>query len=374
MFRFICVGCGLIASLGFCGIACAATRAELGKIDYNRDGRLNAGAEFGAYLELEKLTGDLNSKQLAKVGHLQADLALYGSIPLDDLAEEEETKTSGCESGQGLYLRRDKIDVSIYNESIDASAAEGATITYTNNSEDESRTAEIQAFGAWVFARNPCVKRPLGRPITRPFVSGYAFATSVLADGTLTDDRKTEKSSLKPGLDAQIEIASGLFDLQALTVTPYYQTDFRGEAQAYGAEASWQPYKLDWRLGGSYRQFSSWFDFFYQLKAEMIGLRVNDAGLTDLKPDSDYLWWGGTATLRAFLFPDALNDRLTWITTYQYYFDSRSDQDVDLFTTALGYNFTESGNTSISLEYDNGTKRDTLEKVDQYMVTLNAKY
>jgi hypothetical protein len=69
-----------------------------------------------------------------------------------------------------------------------------------------------------------------------------------------------------------------------------------------------------------------------------------------------------------------LNDRLTWITTYKYYFDDRSDKDIDLFTTALAYNLTESGNTSVSVEYEKGTVRDTLEKVDQYMVTLNAKY
>ena len=374
MYRLVSLACVIVAWLGGSGVAAAATMEQLRKIDFNRNGALDAGAEFRAYLELEKLTGDLNSKKLAKVGALQSDIALYGKIPFDRLAEQEQQQASGCESGQGLYLRRDKMDVSIYNESIDESAAEGATISYTNNSDTDIDTAEIQALGAWVFARNPCVRRPVGLGVTRPFLSGYAFAFSVLADGNLTDDRTTEKSALKPGLDAQIEIASGPLDLQALTVSPYYQTDFRGEAQAYGVAASWEPYRLDWRLGGSYRQFSPVFDFFYQLKAEMVGLRVDDAGLTDLQPDTDYLWWGGTAVLRAFLMPDLLNDRLTWITTYKYYFDDRSDQDIDLFTTALAYNLTDSGTTSIAVEYENGTVRDTLEKVDQYMVTLNAKY
>jgi hypothetical protein len=305
MCRLISAACAVAASLGLCNLAAAATMDQLRKIDFNHNGALDAGGEFRAYLDLEKLTGELDSKKQAKVGYLQSDIALRGNIPFDQLAEEEEQQATGCESGQGL---------------------------------------------------------------------SYAFALSVLADGNLTNDRKTEKSALKPGLDAQIEIASGPLDLQALTVSPYYQTDFRGEAQAYGVEASWEPYKLDWRLGGSYRQFSPLFDFFYQLKAEMVGLRVNDAGLTDLKPDTDYWWWGGTAALRAFLLPDMLNDRLTWITTYKYYFDDRSDKDIDLFTTALAYNLTESGNTSVSVEYEKGTVRDTLEKVDQYMVTLNAKY
>jgi hypothetical protein len=192
---------------------------QLRKIDFNHNGALDAGGEFRAYLDLEKLTGELDSKKQAKVGYLQSDIALRGNIPFDQLAEEEEQQATGCESGQGLYLRRDKLDVSIYNQSIDESAAEGATISYTNNSEDDTDTAEIQALAAWVFARNPCVQRPVGLGVTRPFVSAYAFALSVLADGNLTNDRKTEKSALKPGLDAQIEIASGPLDLQALTVS-----------------------------------------------------------------------------------------------------------------------------------------------------------
>ena len=44
-----------------------------------------------------------------------------------------------------------------------------------------------------------------------------------------------------------------------------------------------------------------------------------------------------------------------------------------MLTTSLNYNFTETGKTSISVEYQNGTNRDTLEKLHQYMVTLNVK-
>ena len=280
-----------------------------------------------------------------------------------------------CARQQGFYLRRDKLDISIYNASIDAAAAEGAAISYTGDRENDTETAEIQALAAWVFARNPC--SPVGdAPIGRPYVSGYAFALSVLGDGTLTADRTDEKSVLKPGLDAQIEIANGpIFDLQYLTATPYYQTDFRGEAQAYGFSASWQPYQLDWRLGGRYTPFSRPFDFFYQLKLEADGLRVNNPGLTDLTADTDYFWLGGTAMLRASLFNGLLGwDRLLWVTSYTYFDDTNSKQSVRMFTTNLGYNFSKEGKTSISVEYQNGTERDTLEKLNQYLVTLNVKY
>jgi hypothetical protein len=289
--------------------------------------------------------------------------------------------TTGCARQQGFYLRRDKLDISIYNQSIDASAAEGAAISYTGDRENDTDTAEIHALGAWVFARNPCA--PIGEPpIGRPYISGYAFAASVLGDGTLTADQTDEKSVLKPGMDAQIEFANGpIFDLQALTATPYYLTDFRGEAQGYGFSATWQPYQLDWFLGGSYHQFSSAFDFFYLLKAEADGLRVDNSGLTGLAANTDYLWLGGTARLNAFPLPNPFNYRLTWITSYAYYADvnsnnslNNSNRNVHLLTTSLNYNFTETGKTSISVEYQNGTNRDTLEKLNQYLVTLNVKY
>ena len=313
-------------------------------------------------------------------------VAIAGTLstpPSVSAAPAAATAADACARQQGFYLRRNKLDISIYNASIDASAAEGAAISYTGDRENDTDTAEVHAVAAWVFARNPC--SPVGEPpIGRPYVSGYAFAASVLGDGTLTADRTDEKSALKPGLDAQIEIANWpLFPLQALTATPYYQTDFRGEAQAYGFSASWQPYNLDWRLGGNYSRFSRPFDFFYQVKLEADGLRVNNPGLTSLAADTDYVWLGGTATLRASLFNGLLGwDRLTWITSYTYFDDTNAgrnssnnaSENIHLFTTNLAYNFTETGKTSISVEYQNGTNRDTLEKLNQYLVTLNVKY
>ena len=71
-------------------------------------------------------------------------------------------------------------------------------------------------------------------------------------------------------------------------------------------------------------------------------------------------------------------DRLLWVTSYAYFDNTNSNQNanqtIHLFTTNLAYNFTEDGKTSISVEYQNGTDRDTLEKLNQYMVTLNVKY
>ena len=356
-------------------VAAALPSGQLESIDANRSHTINAGREFSAYLRLAKLENSTDPRVMAYVAGLQREIALRGELPFSELVEPGEAKTTGCDSGQGFYLRRDKLDISIYNRSIDESAAEGAAISYTDDRQDDTQTAEVHALAAYVFARNPCASLYERTRPGHPYVSGYAFAARVSADGTLTADRTDEKSALKPALDAQIEIAGAPFiDLQYVTLTPYYQTDFRGEAQAYGFSASWQPYNLDWRLGGSYQQFSPLFDFFYQLQAEAVALRVNNPGLTDLVADTDYMWLGGTARLHVFLLPDILNDRLTWTTSYQYYGDTKSNQNVHLFTTNLGYNLTADGKTSVSLQYQRGEDRDTLQHLNQYLATLNVKY
>jgi predicted porin len=74
-------------------------------------------------------------------------------------------------------------------------------------------------------------------------------------------------------------------------------------------------------------------------------------------------------------------DRLLWVTSYAYLDDTGASKNsrqnsnrTMLFTTNLAYNFTESGKTSISVEYQNGTDRNTLENLNQYLVTLGVKY
>lgn len=125
-------------------------------------------------------------------------IAVAGTLNATSSVSAAPATTDACARQQGFYLRRDKLDISIYNESIDASAAEGAAISYTGDRENDTDTAEVHAVAAWVFARNPC--SPVGEPpIGRPYISGYAFAASVLGDGTLTADRTDEKSALSLG-------------------------------------------------------------------------------------------------------------------------------------------------------------------------------
>jgi hypothetical protein len=98
MCRLISAACAVAASLGLCNLAAAATMDQLRKIDFNHNGALDAGGEFRAYLDLEKLTGELDSKKQAKVGYLQSDIALRGNIPFDQLAGQAARAARGYTS------------------------------------------------------------------------------------------------------------------------------------------------------------------------------------------------------------------------------------------------------------------------------------
>ena len=57
-------------------------------------------------------------------------IAIAGTLSTsfsDSAAAMAATAADACARQQGFYLRRDKLDISIYNASIDASAARGAS-------------------------------------------------------------------------------------------------------------------------------------------------------------------------------------------------------------------------------------------------------
>ena len=348
---------------------------DLAKYDTNFDGVLDANELAAMQRKFASLPLD-DPKFLATAGYLTDEAERKNGIPLAEITDPPAPRTPGpCDSGQGLYVRADRLDISVYNRNLPKSAAKGASVSYTDDRVTEIRTAEIHGVASYVIARDPCAPRPPGVGIYDPFVSGYALATWLSADGKLSSDPSKEKSALKVGLDAQAEIFSGaIFDAQYVTFSPYYQTDFRGLANAYGGSATWQPYLLGWRLGGRYTQFSSWLDFFWTAKAEVDYLHVTTPGLTDLKPNTDYAWLGGMVRLTAFPLPDLFNYRLSLIGTYKQYWDARSQQEINLASAAVAYNITEDGSTSVSFEYQRGTEKATMKFLDQYLATLNYKF
>ncbi len=162
-------------------------------------------------------------------------------------------------------------------------------------------------------------------------------------------------------------------------MSPYYQTDFRGEAQAQGIQASWTPYWLEARLGGYHRRFSDYFDWYWQFSAEADYLNVDRVGHTGLDAN-DYAWLGFTTKLHIYPFSGSfwdgsfLQDRITFTGTARYHWDAVSRKDISLLSAELAYNLDPTGGTSISLLYENGTRKETLKEVEQLLLRLNYKY
>lgn len=307
-----------------------------------------------------------------------------------------------CAPEQQLFIRRDRLDTFDYRDghavlgAVDRKKARGASVAFSDDAENDVEKLEIHGRVSYVVARQDPRSKcftfgsddPSGIPdVTRPFLFGYVLAPWIDAQGALTDpQQKSERSSLQGGFDAQASIGGGLFDLQYLSLAPYGQTDFRGEAAAYGVTGGWEPLALNAHLGGSNDRTNPFLSWFWQLRLEADWKEVRDAGVTGLREGS-YGWLGGVARLNLDFFPDHgiimpfdktvpewLRDSLSASLTYRYYYDTVSSDVAQMFGAAIAYNLSDDGSASLSFEYAKGTAKETMQQQDQFTIGLNYKY
>jgi hypothetical protein len=361
----------------------------LAKYDINTNGRLDAEELQTLRAEIDKRYGGgkappakpvTDPKKLFAIGKEASD-ARRGGIPLEDLAQTPKPVPDECKQPQEIFVRRDRMDSFLYGITA-RSKAQGASISFTGDEANNVRTAKINGMIAvlpkgW---RQPCLERPPGYTIDDAYLSAFAVAPWVSAQGTINDPvKKSEKSALSGGFDAQWTIFGGLFNLQAFKVSPYYQTDFRGVARSEGAAATWEPWQYAVRLGGSPTLLSPNFDWYWRVQAEADARRVDKVGFTDLSIGR-YAWVGGTVQIYGFFFPTSLvvpeflQNRLNAVLTYQGYWDAYSSQSISRYSAELAYNITSNGDASISFGYERGTNKDTMTWLNQYVVRLNYKY
>ncbi|MER8549372.1 hypothetical protein NKH41_27530 [Mesorhizobium sp. M1169] len=283
---------------------------------------------------------------------------------------------SDCEDDQRFFIRRDKLDNYMFNLA-PLSKAQGASVAYTKDWDGSSYQLKMDGNVSLALWREPCRDRPEG--VSGPYLSAYAFAPWIGAHGTRSDG-PGGTSDLRFGIEAQAELFNPRpFNSMYFSLSPYYQTDFRGDGNAYGIEASWTPYWLEARLGGNVRRLSPYLDWYWQFAAEADYLNVQSPGRTDLE-DKDYAWLGFTTKLHVFplagseIGPEFLQDRFHLTGTAKYHWDAISGEVAALYSAEAAYNLDESGATSLSLLYENGKRKETLEEVDQMQLRLNYKY
>jgi hypothetical protein len=148
-------------------------------------------------------------------------------------------------------------------------------------------------------------KSPSGTTTTTSKTSStYTETTTTTSKGTIiTTTKKTSTSALRAGADFQLNVST--YDLRPLDesffyATPFYQTDFGGQAQIYGLDATWEPLSHDFYLGDG--PTHDYYRFFWQFKGEVELTDVNNAGYTDFNTGR-HAFFGETARVNFELFP-----------------------------------------------------------------------
>jgi hypothetical protein len=342
-------------------------------------------------------------RSILKQPHVSAPPMHYAAVPAPDPPAAPQTSgaagPSPCGTEKRLFVRADPIDNRYYAvEATSAGNAKGASISYTDERDNGTQTADVNGIVSYV-AFGGCSGGVQE-------LTNWAIAPWVSSSGTWSEPvKKTENEALKVGVDFQFGIIqpSSFIDRQFLIVSPFDQTDFRGTAHASGVDIAYEPQADDIYLNQSNGPLlGGYLDGYWQILPEVEIRQVTSAGLTNLKL-GDYEWFGGTARGNLFLFTNAppgswaadpaIANRISLIGTAQYFWDSRHSQEARNYSAEVQYklsgcsqgqsdpncqtgggNSASASSSSISFEYDYGTDKDTLVFTQKYLAKLNYKY
>jgi hypothetical protein len=313
---------------------------------------------------------------------------------------------------QYIFIRADKLD-NPYPGLISSSQALGASFSYTMNdfvqttkttkttsvvsvsSSDSTNVIGLASY-AWV---NPDTN--FGWKVGQTSDQWIYAVPSIWVSGNGNWDHPTkafgDTSALKAGGEMDFLFSpiaaqsSANYFMTYVGVSGFHQTDFYGLASADGATISVTPSNHELFLMGSPPGFSrntgGLMDGFLELRGEATYLNVSNPGATLLHA-GPYEWIGGAARGYLFFFPKQgagsfssnpyLADRLSFVGTYQYYHDANSNTDAKILSAALQYKIggcdpikCEYGAPSVTLQYDVGTDRDTLQYTKKLQAKLN---
>ena len=297
-----------------------------------------------------------------------------GHYDWETIEKVKPNKADPC-NPQRLFVRADSLDNYLYGIT-PTSKAKGASVSYLNDQVAGTQNIGIDGMVSYVVARSLCPETPLG---DAPFVSGYSIAPYVQGQGSITiPQSKKEQSTAKVGVEAEVEVSRGFPLRQVFTIAPYYLSDYRGVARVHGVNAYWDAYDSDLHLGG-YINTNPYLGWFVQVRGEADVRDVQAVGFTNLDK-SRYAWLGGTIRASFFLFPSAMNvdpafrNRISFIGEADWFDDARSGRQIHKYVATAKYNISDSGNSSIQLEYTRGTDKETLVYLNQVLVKLSYAY
>jgi hypothetical protein len=318
---------------------------------------------------------------------------------------------------QGLFVRSDPLDNFHYlvdpanpgagdsstgsSSTPAAGSATGASINYTNDRVAGTQTATINGRVSYlIIGETPC--NPPNSP-REPFVYGFGLAPFVSSSGTWNEPLKTtSNSSVQVGADLQLAVSTfnlwPILDFNYFYASPYHQTDLRDIANINGVLFAWEPVSYQAFMDAAPKTNNPYFSFFWQLRAEAEILNVQNPGLTKLAK-GDHDWLGETVRANLGLFPendvipwpDFIAGRLSVIGTAQNFYDTQSKKTANYYTAQLQYKLGPcknqpatstanvnacaiQGSSAVSLEYDEGTNKETFVFTKQYLVKFSYAY
>lgn len=377
------------------------TLEELKKYDTNTNGRIDPGREQEIYLihlhnnilrrfDNSPMNGRLDATEVSaienanvltlgkaysetEVDDIRADLNLGQNRSLEDLAVLPEKKKS---QNQKFFLRNNRLDIAVYNSSIDRQAAKGASINYTHDAHNNNDEFRLDGIASWVIGRNTAVPRPKGVKKGDPYLSGYAVAT--WADFDYRSNRKNSKREIDKlifGLDGQLEIFhESIFTTHYVTFSPSIHTDFDFEGRIYSGEVIWQPFNTKLNLGGYKGYPNLGFGYTLQAKANGHYQFVDNAGKTTYIDGDNHLWLGGEVGATIWIAPETLKRRLFFKASLPIHFDTIENHTAIKINTSLNYNIDEAGFTALSADYENGEDYQTGQYEHTFKVGLKAKF
>lgn len=343
------------------------TNPVLAKYDTDFSGDLST-AEF-AVLNADLKTDPKDPGDLATVATMVDTANQTGGLRVVPIEKEK----VACAASSRFYVRKEELDISAYTAAVSKKEAKGASLAVSL--EDVSDIDRTEAHGIIVWAHTRCLPRPEGLPATASYLSSWSIAPFLAADGVRSDDLEEDKSALKLGVGLQVARSGGWFDLQAFALRPYLQTDFRGKASAYGAQASWEPYRLDHKLNGAHQPLFGDVYGYWQFRLEADWLHVDKPGRTDLKAETDYAWLGGVAGVVLFPpMPEGWERRLKVYGNIKLHRDVNNAIEARLNFVGAGLNLDDDGDMALSLDYAWGEDRATLDRIRKTTLSINFKY
>lgn len=283
---------------------------------------------------------------------------------------EVSAKDKTCVS-KNFMLQRSLGDISLFSTNAGLGTNKGAEISFKDDRENDDTIVNVSAAFVWLpnslVACSPDVTPPGGLPT----LGGYAVAPFISFAGT--SGTESDTSDVRIGVTSQFQLIAGE-TFNEFSLSPYFRTDFDGEADITGLQFRWVPYNIDNRING-YIVSGDGPQLGWLIALEAEYLNVDKAGESGLVAGDEYGWIGGVVGA-SVEFPKlaGFTNSTVFSAELSAHRDVVGNRDAVLGTVAANFFLSETGTTSIRFGYSKGRDFRKFEDIDEFSVNLTVSF